>query len=372
MDRETRQRILVWGLSALAVVIVFCLFAFVSTGVGMAVVGLAIAAGVVIFAGWRRLILIGVVLVLVTFFTSVLIRLSPTDPTVALIPFSSEEQRAELREELGLNENVFVQYKDFMGDFVTGETNYYQSSGRAVNGTPVWDRLGDALPVSIQLMLYAQILALAFAIPLGIAAAYRSGTRTDKALSTTAFGLLSLPNFVLAFILIYYLAVQNDFFPTSGLPADAHTPFDGNAADHFRSMFLPAVSLGAAQIAIYMRLLRSDMIQTLQEDFITMARSKGLSTRRILLRHALRPSSFTLLTAAAINIGALIGGAIVIEVIFQLPGVGLLIFQAINEKQYVALQTFVGIIAIAYVLANVVVDLLYSVLDPRIRHARAA
>jgi peptide/nickel transport system permease protein len=132
------------------------------------------------------------------------------------------------------------------------------------------------------------------------------------------------------------------------------------------------VSLAAGLIAAYMRLLRSDMIQTLQEDFITMARSKGLSTRRILLRHALRPSSFTLLTVAAINLGALIGGVVVIEVIFQLPGMGLLLFQAINAKQYVAVQTMILVIAIVYVLANVVVDVLYSVLDPRIRHARAA
>jgi peptide/nickel transport system permease protein len=355
----------VWPVAALALVLVLLLF--VSTVAGLVVLGVGLMAAVVVSSGWRRLVQIGVVILLVTFFTSMLIRFLPGDPTATLLSFSSEEQRAELREDLGLDEPVFVQYGGFLKDFFTGETRYYQSSGRAVGGQKVWDRLGTALPVSLQLMLYAQILALVFALPIGILAAYRAGSRLDKGLNTAAFALLSLPNFVLAYILIYWLAVQNDIFPTSG-----YTEFGENISEHFKSMFLPAVSLAVGQIAIYMRLLRSDMIQTLQEDFITMARSKGLSTRRILLRHALRPSSFSLLTVAAINLGALIGGAVILEVIFQLPGVGLLIFQAINERQYVALQTFVGIIALAYVFANVAVDVLYSVLDPRIRHARAA
>jgi peptide/nickel transport system permease protein len=137
-------------------------------------------------------------------------------------------------------------------------------------------------------------------------------------------------------------------------------------------MFLPALSLAIGQIAIYMRLLRSDMIQTLQEDFITMAKAKGLTTRRILWRHALRPSSFTLLTAAALNFGALIGGALVIEFVFQLPGMGFGLVTAVSTRQYTAVQAYVALIAIAYVLFNVIVDALYTVLDPRIRHARAA
>jgi peptide/nickel transport system permease protein len=120
-----------------------------------------------------------------------------------------------------------------------------------------------------------------------------------------------------------------------------------------------------------MRLLRSDMIATLQEDFITMAKSKGVSPRRVLWRHALRPSSLTLLTVAGLNVGTLIGNAVIIEVIFSLPGVGTLLFEAIQARQYIALQSLVAIIAVAYVLLNVAVDILYSVLDPRIRHARS-
>ena len=136
-------------------------------------------------------------------------------------------------------------------------------------------------------------------------------------------------------------------------------------------MALPAISLAVGQIAVYMRLLRSDMIATLQEDFIPMAKAKGIPTRRILWRHALRPSSLTLLTVAGLNVGALIGGTVVIEVIFGLPGMGTLLYTAIVARQFVELQSFVAVIAIGYVLVNFVIDVLYSVLDPRIRHARA-
>jgi peptide/nickel transport system permease protein len=136
-------------------------------------------------------------------------------------------------------------------------------------------------------------------------------------------------------------------------------------------MILPAVTLAAAQVAVYMRLLRSDMVQTLQEDFIQMARSKGISDQRVLWRHALRPSSLTLLTVAGLNVGTLIGGAVIVEVLFSIPGLGTSIAQAIFERQYVALQTFVAVLAILYVLVNFAVDILYTVVDPRIRHARA-
>src|SRR5437870_4805530 len=162
----------------------------------------------------------------------------------------------------------------------------------------------------------------------------------------------------------YYSGVKAKLLPTQ-----QYVPFGENVGEHFKHMVLPAVSLAVGQVAIYMRLLRSDMIQTLQEDFITMAKAKGLTNRRILLRHALRPSSFSLLTVAALNVGALIGGAVVIEQVFQLPGLGLKLVQAIATRQYVALQAYVAIIAVAYVAFNALVDILYVVLDPRIRHA---
>jgi peptide/nickel transport system permease protein len=132
-------------------------------------------------------------------------------------------------------------------------------------------------------------------------------------------------------------------------------------------MILPSLSLAIGQVAVYMRLLRTDLVATLQQDFILMAKSKGISERRVMWRHALRPSSLTLLTAAGLNVGTLIGGAIIIERIFNLDGMGRLIFEAINERQIVAVQSLVALLAAGYVIVNFMVDILYAVLDPRIR-----
>jgi peptide/nickel transport system permease protein len=214
-------------------------------------------------------------------------------------------------------------------------------------------------------MVYAMILTILIAVPLGVIAAYRSGTVLDKAINMTAFGAIALPDFALALILSYWVGVKLHWLPSQGYvhPSD-------DLVGHFKAMALPAISLAVGQIAAYMRLLRSDMIATLQEDFILMAKAKGITNRRILWRHALRPSSLTLLTVAGLNVGALIGGTVVIEVIFGLPGMGTLLFTAIAERQFVMLQSLVVIIAVAYVIVNVLIDILYSILDPRLRHAR--
>ena len=311
----------------------------------------------------RRFVHLVVVLFLVTLFVALLTAMLPGDPVDAIAGFASPEQKEQLRENLGLDDPVYVQYARWIGDFVTGDLGgYYSVTGER----PVMDRVRDSLPVSLQLMVYAQVLALAIAIPLGVFTAYKAGSRFDKTANTGAFALLAVPNFVLGLGLAYYLGVWLGWFPPSG-----YVPFGDDPVEHVRRMVLPAVTLAAAQVAVYMRLLRSDMVSTLQEDFIQMARSKGISDQRVLWRHALRPSSLTLLTVAGLNVGTLIGGAVVVEVIFSIPGMGLAISQAIFERQYVALQSFVAVLAILYVLVNFAVDVLYTIVDPRIRHARA-
>jgi peptide/nickel transport system permease protein len=304
-----------------------------------------------------------VVVLVVTFLSFLLIKLLPGDLVDKIIPFGTDAQKAVLRHDLGLNDGFFVQYWRWLTGFVVGDFgNYYLP-----NATPVSDSLSSALPISLELMLYAQILSLAFAIPFGIATAYKAGTRFDAISNTVAFGLLALPNFVLALLLAIYVGAKWQILPTQSNVA----PFPLNPIDNWRYMLMPTIALGVGQIAIYMRLLRSDMIATLQEDFITTAKSKGIPTRRVLLSHALRPSSLTLLTVAGLNVGALIGGALVVERIFGVPGLGSKLTEAIFRQQYVAVQTYVAIIAVFYVVLNFLVDILYSVLDPRIRHARA-
>ncbi len=300
-----------------------------------------------------------VVLFLVTALTALLFSLLPGDLAEVSIPFGSDEQREALREDLGLKEPVFVQYGRWMGNFVQGDFGSFYRQG---NVTSVVDRVKSTAPVSLQLMLYAQVLALALAIPLGILTARRAGSAVDKGTNTTAYALLALPNFVLALVLAYIVGVELEWVPPQG-----YVRLTQNVGDHLKTMVLPTVSLAVGQVAIYMRLLRTDLVATLQQDFILMAKSKGITERRVLWRHALRPSSLTLLTAAGLNVGTLIGGALILEIIFNLDGMGRLIFESISERQVVAIQSLVAIVAIAYVLVNFLVDLLYAVLDPRIR-----
>src|SRR6476660_9868829 len=325
----------------------------------------------------RRLLQLVVVVVLSTLFAFALLRLFPGDAADAVLPYGTAAQKAKFRADNGLDKPFFEQYATWLGNLVQGDFGKdYQSN------VPVADKLQTALPVSLQLMLYAQLMALVVAIPLGVFTAYRAGTKSDRSLNAGAFALLALPSFVLALALAYWVGVkwQPDIpwlgqIPVSGYEPGVLEPLfgqpSGDIGHHFATLLLPAISLAAGLVAVYMRLLRSDMIATLQENYITMARAKGLSDRRILWRHALRPSSLTLLTVAGLNFGTLIGGAVAVEVIFAVPGMGTLIYQAINARQFVELQSYIAVIAIFYVLLNFVIDSLYVVLDPRIRRAHA-
>ena len=324
-----------------------------------------------------RLVQLVIVLWLVATVMFFLVRAIPGGPVDAILQVRSDTPqgkvlREQVTHDLGLDKSLSTQYVNYLGDLATGNLGKQYGSN-----IPVSTTLQQALPESLQLMLYAQVLALAVAIPLGVITAYRAGSKVDRGVNATAFGLLSLPGFVLALLLSFFVGVQLRWLPTSGyapgwldpLFESSRTPDIGK---HIESMILPTVTLAVGQIAIYMRLLRSDMIATLQENFITMARSKGLSDRRILWRHALRPSSLTLLTVAGLNVGALIGGAVVVEVIFGLPGIGKQIQIAFQQRQYVELQSLIVVVAVFFVAINVAVDVLYRIVDPRIRRAATA
>lgn len=198
--------------------------------------------------------------------------------------------------------------------------------------------------------------------------AYRAGSRLDKGITTGTFGLLAVPNFMLAMILIYVFALQFGVLPATGWVF-----FTDNPLQSLRHALLPALALAIAELAVYTRLLRADMMSSLQEDYITMARAKGVPTRRILWRHALRPSSFSLMTVVGVQIGAVIGGAVVVvEQLFAIPGIGRLLFDSVNQRDLIMVQGVALVIATSYVVVNFAVDLLYSFLDPRIRSYRPA
>ena len=311
----------------------------------------------------KKLAQLVVAVILVTLFASLLLEFLPGDAADVLAPSASDQQREQIREDIGLHDSFPVRYARWLGNFVTGDFgNYYTVSSKR----PVADRLWDALPVSLLLMLYAQVVALVIAIPVAVLAAYRKDTWFDRLTNVSAFAMLAVPNFALGFILQYYLGVKLGWFKSSG-----YARITENPVEHFQYMILPTITLAVGQVAVYQRLLRTDMIATLREDFILMAKAKGLKAKRILFRHALKPSSLTLLTVAGLNVGTLIGGALIVEVVFSLPGMGLLIFEAISRRQIVAFQSMIAVVAILYILVNFIVDLLYTVLDPRIRRTDA-
>ncbi len=318
-----------------------------------------------------------IVVFIVTFLSFSMLKLQEATTGSTIIdkvaPFASPAAKARLKESLHLNDPFFVQYGRWLGNAAQGDfgLKYTGTGDNATTGTPVSTIIGKELPVSIELMIYAQLLALIIALPLGIYAAYKSGSMFDRTTNVIMFAMLAMPAFLAALALQIWVAKN----PNAGLPTQyigvGDFPLTPFTHENFTQMLLPTISLAIAQIAVYMRLLRSDMIATLQEDFITTAKSKGIPARRVLMRHAFRPSSLTLLTVAGLNVGALIGGAIIVEQIFNLPGIGNELVRSILGSQVVETQAIIAIIAIIYVLVNFLVDILYTVLDPRIRHARA-
>lgn len=216
-------------------------------------------------------------------------------------------------------------------------------------------------------MLYSMLFSLVVSIPLGVLISYKADGRLDRFVSNLLFALSAVPNFVVALILIYAFSVTWEL-----LPAIGYTPIGDSVSEHFKSMVMPVLALSVGLIATQTRLLRADMIATLKEDFVTMASSKGLSDRFILWRHAFRPSSLTLMTSAALNMGSLIGGAVIIEAIFALDGFGLFLTSTMNARQYLAIQSVVALVTIFYVLFNAIVDTFYAVVDPRVRSHRGA
>lgn len=336
-----------------------------------------IVVGAAMVNGWavvRRLLVVIPTVFLVTAFTFYLQNGRGNKHDLAfniLGPGATEAGVAQVVQKYHLDDPLAKRYLLWLSDALRGDL------GRsAISSQDVSTAIAKALPVSLQLMVYAQILALVLAIPAGVYAAYKANRRGDRVTSTAALVALSIPNFVLAIVLILIFALggMSTFGAHIGVhwfPASRYTPFGAGAWDHFKHMFLPALALAFGQAAAYMRVLRSDMISTLQENFITTAKAKGVPDRRILWGHALRPSSFTLLTVFGVNTATLIGGALIIETIFSLPGLGTLIGTAIFQKDFLVVQGVVVVIAVGFILINFLVDLLYGVLDPRVRNVRA-
>ena len=261
------------------------------------------------------------------------------------------------KEQFYLDRPLPERYVRWLGDFVTGDFGVrFSASGQP----PVSEVIKERLPRTLALSGMAMTFTLAIGIPWGVWSGSRSETARDRLSTAVAFGFISMPNFALAVVLYYVVGLRLGWLP---LRVDAGDPF----WQRMHQLVLPALCLALTGSAVYQRLLRTDMITTLQEDFILMARAKGLSRRHILFRHALRPSLFSVVTLFGINAGAVFGGALIVELIFGIPGIGSVFVESIFREDFPVVLALVMILTAGFVVMNFVVDILYSVIDPRVR-----
>ncbi len=306
----------------------------------------------------QRLQRLVIVLAAVTFATFLLVNVLPGDVAYEMAGMdSSEEEVQEIRRELGLDRPVLVRYFEWVGGIFTGDwgTSY-------INKEDVWEAITGRFPVSFELMILAQILALCLAVPAGMISAFRPNGRGDRIIGAVAFASVSMPAFMTAVLLIYFFSLNLGWLPATG-----YEPLSAGLWENLRPMILPAVSLALVEWTILMRTLRVEMISVLQENYIALARAKGMSNLRILLVHALRPSSFSMITLLGLQVARLLGGTIIIEQIFGIPGIGRLLIFSVYTRDFVMIQGCVTFFALAFVIANFLVDIAYAWLDPRIR-----
>lgn len=306
----------------------------------------------------RQLVSAAAILLAVSLITFGLMALAPGDPVVAILgEGATPGARAALVQQLGLDEPIPVRYAQWLWGVLQGDFGQSFQSGR-----PVLDSMLERFPVTLELLVGAQVLALVLAIPTAVISAYRARGLFDQGSQVVAMALVSTPQFLVGLLLIYLFSLVLGWFPATGF-----TPVTESVSGNLRTMILPIVTLALVESPAYMRLLRSEMIQTLQQNFILTARSVGLAPWRILLQHALRPSSLSLVTALGINVGRMIGGAVIVEVLFGLPGLGQMLADAIYQREYLVVQGIVLFVAVMFVMINFAVDLLYGWLDPRVR-----
>jgi len=299
----------------------------------------------------RRMLLTVPVLIGVATLVFSLIHLVPGDPAQAMLgDGASERDIADLRTRLGLDRPLLEQYATFMRGLVRGDLG---TSFRT--GQPVAAAILERVPATIELAMASMLVAVIVAIPLGIVAAVKRGTFADYTAMTVALAGISIPNFWLGPMLAIVFAVQLGWLPVSGRGG-------------WQSLVLPAIALGAALAAILARMTRATLLEELRELYVRAARARGVSRSRAVLAHALRNSLIPLVTILGLQFGAVLTGAVITETIFAWPGVGRLLIQSISFRDYPLVQGCILLIAITYVSVNLLTDLVYGVLDPRIRY----
>jgi peptide/nickel transport system permease protein len=308
----------------------------------------------------RRIVATVPVLILVTLGVFLLIHLVPGDPVEAMLGESQDESaKTALRQELGFDQPLYVQYASWVSRLVRGDL------GRSVrSGAPVVEDVTRRIRPSLELALYAMLISLVVAVPTGILSATHRNTAIDGVGTTFALFGICMPNFLLALLLIFVFGVRLRWLPISSFVDPFEDPING-----IRSLTLPAITLGLALAAVVTRTLRSSLLETLGEDYVRTARAKGLVESAVIRSHALKNALIPVVTVLGLQFGTLIGGAVITEYVFALPGVGRLVVDAVFARDYPLVQGVVLLIAVGFIASNLVVDIAYGWLDPRIRYS---
>ncbi len=308
----------------------------------------------------QRLVGMGLMLLLISLVSYSMVRLLPGDPVVAMLGEGGDPNvMARVRADLGLDQPAPVYYFTWLGRALQGDLGRSIQSNRPVTGI-----LRDRLLPTLQLSLFAALITAVIALPLGVLAAIKRGTFTD--LGATAFALigLSIPNFWLGIIFIFVFSLGLGWLPPSGWRDPFREPLQS-----VRFMVLPALTLGMALAASIMRQTRSSLLDTLSQDYLRTAQAKGLTHRQVVTRHALRNALIPVVTIAGLMVGRLLGGAVIVETIFAIPGIGRTVVDAIFSRDFPIVQGAVLMMAFIVLAINLVVDLLYALIDPRIRYS---
>lgn len=306
----------------------------------------------------RRLILLIPVILVVGIVVFALVHLTPGDPAAVILGDSATPEAIEnLREQLGLNDPFPVQFLHWFGNVLTGDF------GESIfMGKPVTTAMLERVQPTVLLTIYALIVQIAIGVPAGVISAVRHNSIIDRIVTVLAISGAAIPTFFLGILLILFFAVRLGWLPSGG-----YTPLLEDPVTHFRKMLMPAFALGFSSAGLLARLVRSSMLDVMREDYVRTALAKGLPVRFVVIRHALRNALIPALTVIGTSLGALLGGAVVTETVFTIPGMGRLVVQSIARRDYPVIQGAVMVIAMTYVIVNLIVDLLYVYIDPRVR-----
>lgn len=306
----------------------------------------------------KRILSLIPVLIIVSLVVFSIIHLTPGDPATVILGMEATPTEIEkLKEELGLNLPIHIQYINWMKDVLRGDFG----ESLFMNESVLESILSHMEP-TISLSIFAEIIALIVAVPTGIFSAYNKGTMIDKTLMSISILGLALPSFLLGLFLMLVFGVHLKVLPIAG-----YKPIGSGIVEHLKYLILPTISLGAIQSALISRMIRSSMVDVMNANYIKSARAKGVKEFYIIMKHSMKNAMMPILTVIGQSFGSLVTGAVVVETVFNIPGIGQLIINSIKRRDFITIQGVVLFVTLIYVLINLVVDLLYGAIDPRVR-----